>query len=77
MSLADRILSGLKTVVLIEERVSRLGSSVDALKDTTETKFANHETRLTRIETLIEIARPDGSVLRIRAPGEASDTDNS
>jgi hypothetical protein len=54
MSLADRILSGLKTVVLIEERVSRLGSSVDALKDATETKLANHETRLTRIETLIE-----------------------
>ena len=77
MSLADRILSGLKTVVLIEERVSRLGSSVDALKGATETKLANHETRLTRIETLIEIARPDGSVLRIAAPGEASDTENS
>jgi hypothetical protein len=77
MSLADRILSGLKTVVLIEERVSRLGSSVDALKDATETKLANHETRLTRIETLIEIARPDGSVLRIAEPAETSDTDNS
>jgi hypothetical protein len=77
MSVADRIFSGLKTVVLIEERVSRPGSSVDALKDATESKLANHETRLTRIETLIEIARPDGSGLRIAAPGEASDTDHS
>jgi len=57
--------------------VSRLGSGIDALKEATETKLANHETRLTRIETLIEIARPDGSVLRIAAPGEASETDNS
>lgn len=77
MSLADRILSGLRTVVLIEERVSRLSSNVDALKDATETKLANHETRLTRIETMIEIARPDGSVLRVAARGEVSDTDNS
>jgi hypothetical protein len=77
MSLADRILSALKTVVLIEERVFRLSSSVDALKDATETKLANHETRLTRIETMIEIARPGGSVLRVAAPGAASDTDNS
>lgn len=72
MSLADRVLSGLKTVVLIEERVSRLDSGVQALKDTAEAKLANHETRLTRIETIIEVARPDGSTLRLASPGDAS-----
>jgi len=72
MSLADRILSGLKTVVLIEERVSTLASSLATLREATEAKLANHETRLTRIETLIEIARPDGAVLRIALPGQPS-----
>lgn len=74
MSLADRILSGLKTVVLIEERVSTLDSSLATLRDTTQAKLANHETRLTRIETIIEIARPDGSTLRIAQPGQPSGT---
>lgn len=74
MSLADRILSGLKTVVLIEERVSRLDSSLTTLRDTTQAKLANHETRLTRIETIIEIARPDGSTLRIAPPGQPPGT---
>ena len=73
MSLADRILSGLRTVVLIEERVSRLDSTLTGLRRTTQAKLANHETRLTRIETIIEIARPDGSTLRVAAPGQAAD----
>jgi hypothetical protein len=74
MSLADRILSGLKTVVLIEERVSRLDAGVQALKDAAEAKLANHEARLTRIETLIEIVRPDGAMLRIASPGQGPDS---
>lgn len=74
MSLAERILSGLKTVVLIEERVSTLASSLTTLRDASEARLANHEARLTRIETMIEIARPDGSVLRIAAPGQAPDS---
>jgi predicted component of type VI protein secretion system len=74
MSLADRIISGLRTVVLIEERVSRLDSSLTTLTDTVQGKLANHETRLTRIETMIEIARPDGSTLRIASPGQTPST---
>ena len=73
MSLADRVLSVLRTVVLIEERVLRLDSSLTALRRTTEAKLANHETRLTRIETIIVIVRPDGSTLRVAAPGQAAD----
>lgn len=60
-------------MVLIDERVSRLDSSLATLADTTQAKIANHETRLTRIETMIEIARPDGSTLRVAAPGPAQD----
>ncbi len=68
MSFTDRILSGLKTVVLIEERVTALSSAVKDLKGAAESKLANHEARLTRIETIIEIARPDGGTLRIAPP---------
>jgi hypothetical protein len=63
--LTDRILSGLKTVVLIEERVTSLSMTLKELKGTAESKLANHEARLTRLETIIEIARPDGTTLRI------------
>jgi hypothetical protein len=40
--------------------VSRGDSSLTVLGDTTRAKRADNETRLTRIETIIEIARPDG-----------------
>lgn len=68
MSLGDRILSGLRTIVLIEERTKSLDEALKALKTKIETGLANHEARLVRLETIIEIARPDGAVLRI-APG--------
>ncbi len=70
MSITDRILSGLKTVVLIEERVTTLSAAIKELKGTAEAKLADHESRLTRIETIIEIAKPDGSTLRIAPPTE-------
>jgi hypothetical protein len=68
VSFTDRILSGLKTVVLIEERVTSLSAALKDLKGFAEAKLANHEARLTRIETIIEIARPDGSTMRIAPP---------
>lgn len=68
MSLADRILSGLKSVILIEEKVTTLAALTKDLKSAAEAKLADHETRLTRIETIIELARPDGSILRIARP---------
>jgi hypothetical protein len=64
MTLSDRIVSGLKTMLLIQEQVGRLESSQKNLQDAFNTKIADHERRLTRIETIIEIARPDGAVLR-------------
>jgi hypothetical protein len=64
MTLSDRIVAGLKTMLLIQEQVARLESSQRNLADAFRTKIEDHEKRLIRMETIIEIARPDGSVLR-------------
>ena len=71
MSFSDRILSGLKTVVLIEERVTALSAAIKELKTAAEAKLADHESRLTRMETIIEIVKPDGGTLRIAPPPDA------
>jgi hypothetical protein len=68
LSFSDRILSGLKTVILIEERVTTLSAAIKELKTAAETKLADHEARLTRLETIIEIVKPDGGTLRIAPP---------
>ena len=73
MSFGDRILSGLKTIVLIEERTKLLDEALRSIKTKVETAIADHERRLTRLETMIEIARPDGAVLRI-GPGNSEST---
>jgi len=70
MSLGERILSGLKTIVLIEERSKALGDALKGLKEKIDTSVADHEKRLTRLETIIEITRPDGGVLRIASPDQ-------
>jgi hypothetical protein len=43
---------------------------IHSAEGTAEAKLADHESRLTRIETIIEIAKPDGSTLRIAPPTE-------
>ncbi len=73
MSVGDRILSGLRTIVLIEERTRSLDDGLKGLKTKIEGSLSNHEARLVRLETIIEIARPDGAVLRI-APGPTEAT---
>jgi hypothetical protein len=64
MTLSDRIISGLKTMLLIQEQVARLEASQKALQEAFRTMIEGHERRLTRIETVIEIARSDRAVLR-------------
>jgi len=71
MSLGDRVLGGLKTIILIEERTKALDEVLKGLKAKVETGLADHEKRLTRIETIIEIARPDGAVLRLTPPSDS------
>ena len=69
MNFSDRIVSGLQTMLLIQEQVARLEASQKSLQEAFRTKIDDHERRLTRIETIIEIARPDGAVLRLAPQG--------
>lgn len=73
MSFGDKILGGLKTIVLIEDKVQRLDATVGELKRETMRAIADHERRLTRLETIIEIARPDGATLRIARHGDGGE----
>jgi hypothetical protein len=61
MSLYSDVLATVKSAILIDEHLQRLSGKVDRMAD----ELREMSTRLTRIETIIEIARPDGSVLRI------------
>jgi hypothetical protein len=65
VSLTDRLIAGLRTIVLIDERTKLTVETLKALKAKTEAGMADHEKRLIRLETIVEIARPDGAVLRI------------
>jgi hypothetical protein len=49
-------------------RLAALGERIAVLADGVTTlvaKVEDHESRLVRLETIVEIARPDGSILRI------------
>jgi hypothetical protein len=57
-------------------RLAALGERVTGLTDGVKSlakKVEDHQSRIVRLETIIEIARPDGAVLRI-ARDNASDT---
>ncbi|MBI1216457.1 MAG: hypothetical protein GC185_11655 [Alphaproteobacteria bacterium] len=69
MSLGDSILGGLRSIVLIEERLQRLNESLANLRREAVAAVADHEKRLIRLETIIELHRPDGTTLRIASPG--------
>jgi len=45
----------------LSERVTTLTDGVKGLA----AKVENHQTRLVRLETIVEITRPDGGVMRI------------
>lgn len=53
-------------LVALSERVGGLTDRVTRLAEKTD----NINTRLVRVETIIEIARPDGAVLRIAGPSD-------
>jgi hypothetical protein len=71
MSFGERLLSGLRTIVLIEERTKALDGRLDKVEAKVGIGLADHESRLVRLETIVAIARPDGSVLRIGRDGPA------
>ena len=61
MSTIRDILAGLKTAIELNGKVVSVGNAVDRLA----TDMRDLDRRLVRVETIIEIARPDGAVLRI------------
>ncbi|TWB48693.1 hypothetical protein [Nitrospirillum viridazoti] len=64
MSTLKDILNGLKTTIELNSKVVSVSNAVSELtKD-----MRNLDRRLVRVETIIEIARPDGAVLRIANP---------
>jgi len=65
VSFGDRVLAGLRTIILIEERTRALDEVLKGLKSKVEDSLADHDRRLTRLETIVEITRPDGGTLRI------------
>ena len=70
MSLYGEAVAAIKSVILIDERVQSVARKVDRLAD----EVRDTRDRLIRLETIVEITRRDGAVLRIgREPvrGEA------
>lgn len=70
MTLGDRVLSGLRTIVLLEERTKALNERLAAVALKVEARISDHEKRLTRLETIVEIVRPDGAHLRLATGGD-------
>lgn len=56
MSVFDNIKESLKKVILLEDKINRLNDDVKRLQDNS----FNHEKRLTRIETMIEMSQSGG-----------------
>ncbi|MDB5396737.1 MAG: hypothetical protein JWM91_4243 [Rhodospirillales bacterium] len=61
MSIAKDILSGLKTAIDMNGKVVSVAQAVERLA----TDMRDFDRRLVRIETIIEITRPDGVTLRL------------
>ncbi len=70
MSLYGEAIAAIKSVILIDERVQSVARNVDRLAD----EVRDMKDRLIRLETMVEIARGDGSVLRsARNPAGGAD----
>lgn len=61
MTLYGDAITAIKSIILIDERVKSLATKVDKLAD----EVRGLAQRLVRLETVVEIARADGAVLRI------------
>ncbi len=61
MSLYGEAIAAIKSVILIDERVQSVARKLDRLAD----EVRDMKDRLIRLETMVEITRRDGTVLRI------------
>lgn len=68
MSAIKDILAGLKATIELNAKVASVGASVSDLTK----EMRELDRRLVRVETVIEIARPDGAVLRIASPPDGT-----
>ena len=64
MSLYAEAMAAIRSMILIDERVQSMTRKVDKLAD--EVRAISE--RLVRLETIVEIGRADGSVLRVAGP---------
>lgn len=71
MSLYGEAIAAIKSVILIDERVQSVAWKLDRLSD----EVRDMKDRLIRLETVVEITRSDGGVLRLaERPGAQSDS---
>ncbi len=63
MSLYGDAVGAIRSIILLDERVQSMTIKMDKLADAVR----NIAERLVRLETIVEIARQDGTVLRIAA----------
>ncbi len=69
MSLYGEAIAAIKSVILIDERVQSVAKKLDRLAD----EVRDMKDRLIRLETVVEITRGGGGVLRIaREPSRGS-----
>jgi hypothetical protein len=71
VSLYGEAIAAIKSVILIDERVQSVAKQVDRLAD----EVRDMKDRLIRLETVIEITRSDGGVLRIARRPETGPDD--
>ncbi|NYZ17166.1 hypothetical protein HL658_31870 [Azospirillum sp. RWY-5-1] len=72
MSAIKDILAGLKTAIELNGKVVAVAGAVERLT----TDMRDLDRRVVRLETIVEIARPDGAVLRIAPkPGSVPPSD--
>lgn len=61
MSLYGEALAAIRSIMLLDERLQSLTGKVDKLAD----EVHDMGTRLVRLETIIELTRQDGAVIRL------------
>jgi SMC interacting uncharacterized protein involved in chromosome segregation len=67
MSVFDRIFDEIKKAIALGEKVDRQSNDIAELAK----EMRRLSERLTRLEAIIELHRPDGTVLRIAKPDES------
>ena len=73
MSLYGEAIAAIKSVILIDERVQSVAKKLDRLAD----EVRDMKDRLIRLETVVEITRGGGGVLRIAQEFHGSSDDQT